>query len=111
MDDQKLKRHVLAKRLLRRCSPILRGVAHEENLTPRHRATDLLDDIDLFLDAEPFADKRTPCEEALFEVRKVRATLDALINDGEPHEMGGPFFDGRWLLSALDAALKEAPHA
>jgi hypothetical protein len=53
MDDEQLKRHVLAKRLLRRCKSILRGIAQEENLTPRHKATDLVDDIDLFFESEP----------------------------------------------------------
>jgi hypothetical protein len=47
-----LSEFVSAKRLLRRCREALAPLTSEEDLTPRHRATDLCEHIDLFLAKE-----------------------------------------------------------
>jgi hypothetical protein len=47
-----LSEFVSAKRLLRRCRDALAPLTAQENITPRHRATDLCEHIDLFLAKE-----------------------------------------------------------
>jgi len=39
-------------------------------------------------------------------IAALRNSVDELVNDGEVHEMGGPFIDGNWVLKQIDALLE-----
>lgn len=42
---------------------------------------------------------------AIERLGEFRQEVDAMVNDGEPHEMGGPFISGNWFLERLDDIL------
>jgi len=52
------------------------------------------------LEAESAALKR--------ELRALCDKLEGMVNNGEPHEMGGPFIDGGWVLKRVLDVLMEA---
>jgi hypothetical protein len=40
-------------------------------------------------------------------LERLRQLVEPMVNDGEVHEMGGPFIDGKWVLRHLEAALAQ----
>ena len=36
----------------------------------------------------------------------LRQDICEMVNDGEQHEMGGPFIDGNWLLKRIDEIIE-----